>query len=59
MRALTEACGARCLRACPYRALYALTGGEFFFKLAYTGIRTQEDTGSDNDTFTIGCSLQW
>lgn len=31
----------------------------FGFKIAYIGIRTQEDTGSDNDTFTIGCSLQW
>jgi hypothetical protein len=29
------------------------------FKIAYTGIRTQEDTGSDNDTFTIACALQW
>jgi hypothetical protein len=31
----------------------------FGFKIAYIGIRTREDTGSDNDTFTIGCSLQW
>lgn len=31
----------------------------FGFKIAYIGIRTQEDTGSDNDTFSIGCSLQW
>lgn len=31
----------------------------FGFKIAYIGIRTQEDTGSDNDTFTIACSLQW
>jgi Putative MetA-pathway of phenol degradation len=31
----------------------------FGFKIAYIGIRTQEDTGSDNDTFTIGCALQW
>ena len=31
----------------------------FGFKLAYVGIRTQEDTGSDNDTFTLGCALQW
>jgi hypothetical protein len=31
----------------------------FGFKIAYIGIRTQEDTGSDNDTFTVGCSLQW
>jgi hypothetical protein len=31
----------------------------FGFKIAYIGIRTQEDTGTDNDTFTIGCSLQW
>lgn len=31
----------------------------FGFKLAYVGIRTREDTGSDNDTFTIACSLQW
>lgn len=32
---------------------------DFGFKIAYTSIRTQEDTGSNNDTFTIGCSLQW
>lgn len=32
---------------------------DFGFKIAYVGIRTREDTGSDNDTFTIGCSLQW
>lgn len=31
----------------------------FGFKIAYTGIRTREDTGSDNDTLTLGCSLQW
>ena len=31
----------------------------FGFKIAYIGIRTQEDTGSDNDTFTIACALQW
>ena len=31
----------------------------FGFKIAYIGIRTREDTGSDHDTFTIGCSLQW
>ena len=31
----------------------------FGFKIAYIGIRTREDTGSDNDTFTIACSLQW
>lgn len=31
----------------------------FGFKIAYIGIRTQEDTGSDNDAFTIACSLQW
>lgn len=31
----------------------------FGFKIAYIGIRTREDTGSDSDTFTIGCSLQW
>ncbi len=31
----------------------------FGFKIAYIGIRTREDTGSDNDTLTIGCSLQW
>jgi hypothetical protein len=31
----------------------------FGFKIAYIGIRTREDTGSDNDTFSIGCSLQW
>lgn len=29
------------------------------FKIAYVGIRTREDTGSDNDTLTLGCSLQW
>jgi hypothetical protein len=31
----------------------------FGFKIAYIGIRTREDTGSDNDTLTIACSLQW
>jgi len=31
----------------------------FGFKIAYVGIRTQEDTGSDNDTLAVGCSLQW
>ncbi len=31
----------------------------FGFKIAYIGIRTQEDVGSDNDTFTIACSFQW
>jgi hypothetical protein len=31
----------------------------FGFKIAYIGIRTREDTGSDNDTLAIGCSLQW
>jgi hypothetical protein len=31
----------------------------FGFKVAYVGIRTQDDTGSDNDTLTVGCSLQW
>jgi hypothetical protein len=31
----------------------------FGFKIAYIAIRTRETTGSDNDTFTIGCSLQW
>lgn len=31
----------------------------FGFKIAYIGIRTREETGSDNDTFTIACSLQW
>jgi hypothetical protein len=31
----------------------------FGFKIAYIGIRTREDTGSDNDTFTIACALQW
>jgi hypothetical protein len=31
----------------------------FGFKIAYIGIRTREDVGSDNDTFTIACSLQW
>ena len=31
----------------------------FGFKLAYIGIRTREDTGSDNDTITLGCSQQW
>lgn len=43
---------------------YGLSAGvslsrNFGFKIAYIGIRTREDTGSDNDTFTIGCSLQW
>jgi hypothetical protein len=31
----------------------------FGFKIALIGIRTQEDTGSDNDTRALGCSLQW
>lgn len=31
----------------------------FGFKIAYIGIRTREDVGSDNDTFTIACSFQW
>jgi Putative MetA-pathway of phenol degradation len=31
----------------------------FGFKISYIGIRTQEPVGSDNDTFTISCSLQW
>jgi hypothetical protein len=31
----------------------------FGFKLAYVGTRTDQDTGSDSDTLTIGCSLQW
>jgi hypothetical protein len=31
----------------------------FGFKISYIGIRTQEEVGSDNDTFTISCSLQW
>lgn len=31
----------------------------FGFKLAYVGTRTDQDTGSDTDTLTIGCSLQW
>lgn len=31
----------------------------FGFKIAYIGIRTREDTGSDNDTLTIACALQW
>lgn len=31
----------------------------FGFKIAYIGIRTQEDVGSDNDTFTIASSFQW
>ena len=29
------------------------------FEFAYIGIRTQEDIGSDNDSFTIACSFQW
>lgn len=29
------------------------------FKIAYIGIRTREDVGSDNDTFLIACSFQW
>jgi hypothetical protein len=32
---------------------------DFGFKIAYIGTRTQEDTGSDTDTFTIGCSVMW
>jgi hypothetical protein len=32
---------------------YAYTEGDIFL------LRTREDTGSDNDTFTLGCSLQW
>jgi hypothetical protein len=31
----------------------------FGFKLACVGIRPRENTGSDNDKLTIGCSLQW
>lgn len=31
----------------------------FGFKIAYIATRTQEDTGSDTDTFTIGCSVIW
>jgi hypothetical protein len=31
----------------------------FGFKVSYIGLRTREDTGSDNDTLTIGCSFQW
>jgi hypothetical protein len=31
----------------------------FGFKIAYVGTRTDQDTGSDTDTLTIGCSLQW
>ncbi len=29
------------------------------FKLSYVGIRTMEDTGSDNDTFTVAFSVMW
>lgn len=29
------------------------------FGFSYIGIRTREDIGSDNDTFTIACSFQW
>jgi hypothetical protein len=43
---------------------YGLSAGipvsqNFGFKISYIGIRTQESVGSDNDTFSIGCSLQW
>lgn len=31
----------------------------FGFKIAYIGIRTREDTGSDNDTITLAGALQW
>lgn len=31
----------------------------FGFKIAYVGTRTDQDTGADADTLTIGCSLQW
>jgi hypothetical protein len=44
--------------------LWALSFGiplsrQFSFKMAYIGIRTQEATGSDSDTFTIGVSAAW
>lgn len=29
------------------------------FKLAYIGTRTQEDTGADTDTFSLGFSVMW
>ncbi|MES2438498.1 MAG: hypothetical protein V4584_05510 [Verrucomicrobiota bacterium] len=29
------------------------------FKLAYIGARTQENTGADTDTFSIGFSVMW
>jgi len=29
------------------------------FKLAYVGARTQEDTGADSDTFSLGFSVMW
>ena len=29
------------------------------FKLAYIGARTQEDTGADSDTFSLGFSVMW
>lgn len=29
------------------------------FKLAYIGTRTQEDTGADTDTFSLGLSMMW
>jgi hypothetical protein len=32
---------------------------DFGFKIAYISTRTREDTGSDTDTFTIGCSVMW
>ena len=32
---------------------------DFGFKIAYIGIRTDQQTGSDTDTLAVGCSLQW
>jgi hypothetical protein len=29
------------------------------FKLSYIGTRTQEDTGADTDTFSLGFSMMW
>lgn len=31
----------------------------FGFKIAYIGTRTDQDTGTDTDTISIGCALQW
>ena len=31
----------------------------FGFKITYIGIRTLTNTGSDTDTFALGCSVMW